>query len=237
MEETRYFLTKGDAELSKEFADEVALTPGERLKDILAERHISQQQLADCTGLSAGTISNIINSDDMHQPKAGTLVTIASYLDISVDWLLGLTSMNNKTTDELIKQISEKTGYSDKAVMTFMDSVDYHEHGYDYKYGNILGFILDKSYKDTKSFIYWLEMAKVEAYLYRNNMSKNSEIIWRNEENIFDGTDRIDFYIKKAMDKIQMLVQEYIHEELCKSPDKDYRDDQDQFEEDCEEDE
>ena len=133
----------GDKEMSAFSAAQVDLTPGERLKDLLEERGMTQQELAHITNLSTGTISNLINGKDMGRAKASTLVTIAYYLDISVDWLLGLTQANNMTRDDTVKQLSEHTGFSDKAITALIDSIDYHEKGYDYEYGSVLGYILD----------------------------------------------------------------------------------------------
>ena len=214
---------KGDKELTSIYANEIELEPGERLKDLLQERHITQQELADSTGLSEGTVSNLINGRNMHQAKASTLIKIAYYLDISVDWLLGLTSRNNMTTDETIKEMAEKTGFSDRAMKALVDSIDYHEHGYDYEYGSVLGYVLDKSYGDKKSFISWLELAKVEAYRCRNGMTNDySEISWGEDGHIkFSDKAAIDFMIKIAVDKFEALVRKYIKNELSKQPDND----------------
>lgn len=234
MEECRwgFGFGKGDKELARYYADETVLTTGERLKDLLEERHISQKELAECTGLSEGTISNICNGDNLHKAKANTLATIAHYLDISVDWLLGLTQGNNMTRNEVVKQFAEKTGFSDKAILALEESIDYHNHGYDYEYGSVLGYILDKSYKDKKSFINWLELAKLEAYLYRNKENDGAEITWKNGKMILPEKEVIDFLIRKAVFKFEKLAREYIQMELKKPADEEKFDEEDSDKED-----
>jgi transcriptional regulator with XRE-family HTH domain len=60
------------------------------LKKALAERGWSQYRLAQVTGISQMTISNIVNG--VHDPKASNLKTIADALEMSLDDLVSTSS-------------------------------------------------------------------------------------------------------------------------------------------------
>jgi len=59
-----------------------------RLKGILTERNITQQDIADATGITAATISRYVCGE--RKPTAEVLGIIASSLGVSADYLLGL---------------------------------------------------------------------------------------------------------------------------------------------------
>jgi transcriptional regulator with XRE-family HTH domain len=61
---------------------------GKRVKIARIERDISQQQLAELTGLRQSHVSLIEN--DRHDPSASAVRALAQALDVSTDYLLGL---------------------------------------------------------------------------------------------------------------------------------------------------
>ena len=61
---------------------------GKRVKIARIERDISQQQLAELTGLRQSHVSLIEN--DRHDPSARAVRALAQALDVSTDYLLGL---------------------------------------------------------------------------------------------------------------------------------------------------
>lgn len=65
---------------------------GQRLKWVIRERDILQNELAEQVGVSPKSISSYINQKSL--PGVVTLTKIAQTLDVSVDWLLGLTPTN-----------------------------------------------------------------------------------------------------------------------------------------------
>lgn len=56
---------------------------------ILAEREISAKRLSDDTGISTGNISDW--KSGRCQPSINALITIADYLNVSLDYLVGRT--------------------------------------------------------------------------------------------------------------------------------------------------
>lgn len=60
----------------------------ERLKELRAEKGLSQTDLAKQTGISQSAITKWENN--VHYPF-GQLIVLAKYFDVSVDYLLGLT--------------------------------------------------------------------------------------------------------------------------------------------------
>jgi transcriptional regulator with XRE-family HTH domain len=61
---------------------------GKRVKIARIERDISQQELAALTGLRQSHVSLIEN--DRHDPSASAVRALAEALDVSADYLLGL---------------------------------------------------------------------------------------------------------------------------------------------------
>jgi transcriptional regulator with XRE-family HTH domain len=61
---------------------------GKRVKIARIERDISQQELAELTGLRQSHVSLIEN--DRHNPSATAVRLLAQALDVSADYLLGL---------------------------------------------------------------------------------------------------------------------------------------------------
>lgn len=65
------------------------MTFGERLKELRAEKQLSQMALAKATGLSQSAIAKWeLNKTE---PTSSALVTLAAFFNESVDYLLGLT--------------------------------------------------------------------------------------------------------------------------------------------------
>ena len=60
---------------------------GNRLSDLLASSDTSQRKLAKQIGVSNATISRIINGDGNAMLK--TVIAIADYFSISLEWLVG----------------------------------------------------------------------------------------------------------------------------------------------------
>lgn len=74
------------------------------LKLLRAEKHMSQQELADALGISKSAINMYERGE--RQPNFETLETIADYFNVDMDYLLGRTT---KTTKVLSP--AEDTGY------------------------------------------------------------------------------------------------------------------------------
>lgn len=62
---------------------------GDRLREIMHLHSVKVKALAKTTGLSEGTIRDILNGEN--EPSAYTLTQLCKALDVSADYLLGLT--------------------------------------------------------------------------------------------------------------------------------------------------
>lgn len=61
-------------------------TIGERIKFLREKHNISQKGLADATGLQRGNLSHY--EKNKIKPSAEAIVALASFFDVSTDWLL-----------------------------------------------------------------------------------------------------------------------------------------------------
>lgn len=76
---------------------------GERLKNVLQDKDISQLKLAQELGFTQQAINRWCNN--ITEPDNKTIVAIAKYLNISTDYLLG---NDIKINTELEKELKEK---------------------------------------------------------------------------------------------------------------------------------
>ena len=83
---------------------------GEVLRNLLEEMDITQKQLADSLNIGASTLGNYIQN--IREPDCEMLKCLASYFDVSIDYLLDHRS--NKTIssqeDELLRIFRSLTG-------------------------------------------------------------------------------------------------------------------------------
>ncbi len=72
-------------------------TIGERIRFLRQVIHkVTQQELADATGISRGNLSNY--EKDRFKPASDAILAISNYFNVSTDWLLtGKESLNSKT--------------------------------------------------------------------------------------------------------------------------------------------
>lgn len=69
---------------------EILRTFRTRLGDAMTQAKLNRAQLADRAGVDRSTLSQLMSEDDTRLPRADTLAALAGPLQISVDWLLGL---------------------------------------------------------------------------------------------------------------------------------------------------
>lgn len=72
---------------------------GQNIKRIRKQKGITQEQLADMTGISKVHISNMENANT--KVSLASLVKIASALGTSVDWMLGVDGFSGDYTVEI----------------------------------------------------------------------------------------------------------------------------------------
>lgn len=62
-----------------------------RIKELMVEKKITQAELANALGITQATLSR--NLSGVHRPKAEVVEGIASFFDVSSDYLLGNTDI------------------------------------------------------------------------------------------------------------------------------------------------
>lgn len=80
---------------------------GERLSKLRKTKNISQYELADRLGFSRGQLANY--EQGKREPDYNTLCKIASYFDVTVDYLIGHSDSPyfNKVEDSFTKDIEK----------------------------------------------------------------------------------------------------------------------------------
>lgn len=66
---------------------------GERLKELMEERSITQRQLAKELNMAPTTLSGYAN--DNREPSLETLMSFAGYFHVSVDYLIGYSAVRH----------------------------------------------------------------------------------------------------------------------------------------------
>ncbi len=74
-----------------------------RLKQIMTETGVTQRQVAEAIGVTEPALNHYING--RREPDIATLVKLADYFDVSIDYLVG-------------RDVPEERPMSDKAIMT-----------------------------------------------------------------------------------------------------------------------
>lgn len=85
---------------------------GLRLNEILAQKEIKQKELAEHIGVTPNTVSYYLSGERC--PDIEKLIEIAKFLNVSTDYLLGIS--NVKTANTELKSICEYTGLSEETV-------------------------------------------------------------------------------------------------------------------------
>ena len=75
----------------------------QRLITVMSQKGIKSAGLAKAIGVDRSTLSQLLAHDNDRLPRVDTLMAIASKLQISVDWLLGLTS-ESRSGAEILSQ-------------------------------------------------------------------------------------------------------------------------------------
>lgn len=83
-----------------------------RLRLLIAEKRVSQAEVADLLDVSRQAVSRYC--DGSSGPDWETIVQLARYFDVSVDYLLGVSAI--KSTEIETKQICQTTGLSEDAL-------------------------------------------------------------------------------------------------------------------------
>lgn len=79
-----------------------------RLNDAVDRAGWTQMRLADATGLDRSTVSQLLKADEPRLPSGQALGQIAAALEVSADWLLGL-SNHRGAASEILEQAVQMT--------------------------------------------------------------------------------------------------------------------------------
>ncbi len=85
---------------------------GQRINEALAQKGVKQKDLAKVLGVSDNTISYFCSGARV--PNTEQLISISKALEVSTDYLLGLTP--NTTTDPDLKSICDYTGLNENSI-------------------------------------------------------------------------------------------------------------------------
>lgn len=77
-----------------------------RLAKVLKENNITQRELAERTGTTECTISRYVSGERV--PHANNLCKIAKALNVSTDYLVGLSNEPTHAINKLLKQLDER---------------------------------------------------------------------------------------------------------------------------------
>ncbi len=64
---------------------------GQRIKELRLEKHVSQATVAKAVGVDKRAV--IYWEQEINEPKASYIVSLAKYFEVSTDYLLGLTDI------------------------------------------------------------------------------------------------------------------------------------------------
>ena len=77
-----------------------------RIKELRTEKGITQADLAKILKISDRAVGYYENGD--REPDYSTLLKIATYFDVSIDYLLGVSDIKNTNTDSSIETKDER---------------------------------------------------------------------------------------------------------------------------------
>lgn len=69
----------------------MSVSLGARLKELIKEKNLEQQQIAFLIGLKTPTFNGYVS--DKREPNINTLIKIADFFQVSVDYLIGRTNI------------------------------------------------------------------------------------------------------------------------------------------------
>ena len=77
-----------------------------RLFESMQERGVNQSGLSRDTGVDRSTLSQLLAEENLRMPRADTVAALAGSLQVSTDWLLGL-SQDSRYGAEILRQSFE----------------------------------------------------------------------------------------------------------------------------------
>ncbi|GJL80867.1 MAG: XRE family transcriptional regulator [marine bacterium B5-7] len=140
----------------------------QRLHESMTMREMSQSALARQAGIDRSTLSQLLAEDEVRMPRADTVAGIASVLQVSSDWLLGLTA-DRRFGAEILKQslevapheaspadanlarwYAEAAGLKVRYVPTNIPDIFKTEELIEYEYGSITERPVDRAIEESR---------------------------------------------------------------------------------------
>ena len=179
--------------------DDIKRVIGERINSVLLKKNILQKDLAKAIGVTDNTISFYCNGSRV--PNHEQLIKIAKFLDVSTDYLLGVSEA--MTTNAKIKDICDYTGlniemikalHNRKKIIKPMSINDFLNACIKSKHFFSLLFYLDQYLKnniDTDDFIEY----------FNKNVEDEEDKIYDMEDGFFDSMYLI--YIQQTLNNMR----------------------------------
>ena len=187
----------------KEWLDKGAdgLSFGERLGDLIANKGISQAELAKSTGINQSRLSDYITGKEIdHEkgireystPSCANLITLAKYFAVSTDYLLGIEPI--PATDLTTRDIHRKTGLSEENITRLMKK-ESHQSGL--SYADFANMCLDGTYLSRVNF-YMLAEAMASRMVYEKSKANSSSDLPLSSDEYIEMVNAMDAADKQA---------------------------------------
>ena len=95
------------------------MTFGERIRQLRDSRHISQKNMGDTLGLNRGTLSKYELGE--REPNMETIIRIAYYFGVTLDWLFGRETGNVSDLGRTIKTFESLSDDEQAEMGLYMD--------------------------------------------------------------------------------------------------------------------
>lgn len=197
---------------------------GERIAYILVREGKTQTELCESIEMKTSTLSAIITGERKN-PRIETIISIAKGLNVSLDYLMGLTG--EPSTNVGIKAISDTYGISSIALKNIQEAKDSYEMlSYDdlnnhLSFSEIINTLLESNvfFSFIVDFLYYIDY----------HPSINDKVQLRSErkniESLIMSADILeDYYFKNVMDDIKEVKrQSHIHLKALKTESSELR--------------
>lgn len=110
-------------------------TFGERIKDLRKEKNLTQKEMAQALSITVSTLSHW--ECDYQEPSFKDLVLLATYFDVSTDYLIGMELDNvlqNTTKQKIISPLNDKA----KELLDIFNSLDFGSRTQILEYANYI---------------------------------------------------------------------------------------------------
>jgi DNA-binding XRE family transcriptional regulator len=85
---------------------------GQRIKELRSEKNLTQSEFASLLGIAKTTLAAY--EQEKNEPNIAMLIKMASYFDVTIDYLIGYTDIRTKNIEA--RAIAEKTGLTLRSI-------------------------------------------------------------------------------------------------------------------------